>query len=124
MESTLQYVGRISFRILAVTLLLLVVAGALCLVGSQCTLFNYGGLLQFIGIGAAVVGALATAGNFANAGDWTYQFGRSVSVANLPERTMQETYERTRRESLVTLLAIAGVLALIAGTVIQSATLR
>ena len=124
MESLRHTTGRVLTWILALDVALFAVAGLACLGGDQCTAFDFTRNLQIAGIVAAGIGALAVAGNFANVGDWKYQFGRSVSVAPLPERTQQEVREWDRRTSVVVLLAIAGVIALIAGTLLQSVVVR
>lgn len=124
METGIQFVRRIVVKIVVIDVVLLTASGLLCLGSGQCSLFNYGSALQIVGVVAAALGALATAGNFAIVGNWKYQFGRSVSVADIPERTQQDVQERGWRESLVVPLAIAGAVALVAGFVIQSVLIK
>ncbi len=120
METNVQVFWRFVKRVLLVEGLIVIVTTLIVLATQTFTPFHYGTTLFIVGGLCAVTGALSTTGDFNNRGDWRYQFGRSVSVAGLPERTQQQVKERIARESFTAIISIAGALAVVGSIVIQS----
>ncbi len=120
METNAQVVKRMVWQVLVADVVIALVTAVIVFVTQAFSIFQYGVTLFIVGGLCAALGALSTVGGFSNRGDWRYQFGRSVSVADIPERTQQEVTERTAREGFVVIVAIAGALAMLGGFVLQS----
>ena len=120
METIVQVLRRVTLRVLGVDVVIFIVVALIAGATPPLTAFTYGSGLFFFGGICCALGFLVTAGSFNNRGNWKYQLGRSVSDANLSERTMQDVNERTVREGFAVIMAIAGLVAALAGIVIQS----
>ena len=115
MNSHLRAWGLLALEVLAAGLLLLAVAGGLCLLGGQCAPRPYSALLQNLGFIVLGLGGLSLAGAALYGRGGNYQSARTVAVANTFERAQQDTRDSNRRLRFIVLATGAGAIALLAG---------
>jgi thiol:disulfide interchange protein len=120
MGTPLQMIWPFLKQILIIDFVIFGVAGLIWFTGVIRITDHFGTLLQILGVIAIVLGALSVTGNSMLAGDLNYQLARTTSQMGSQERVMQEVKDRGQRGSFVVLMAGAGILSIMIGTLMHA----
>jgi len=106
---------RMLAEICGATLIILALAGGLCLLSGQPNLRAFSMLTQDLGLVALALGGLSLIGAASIGRNSNYQVARTASAANIRERTQQDMSDGTRRLEFIVITSGAGAVALLVG---------
>jgi hypothetical protein len=116
LSAILRFLGAVALIDLGIFALV----GLGCWLGGWRTASQYGTGLVWAGIGAMVLGVLSIVGNWGLTRSPTYQYGLSVGVQNIYERTQQAIKDAAQGYGFFILMAVAGVVSVATGSLIQA----
>jgi hypothetical protein len=112
-------ITRLLRKVALVELIILVAVGAVCWFGGWRMLSDFAGGLSWAGVLVLVFGCFSLMGGMKASGDFSYQQAQSVMSSSLHERTRQNMRDLEITNSFMSILGIAGLVAIALGQLIK-----